>query len=148
LIRTRLAEAFPDDGLLGEESGGVERYWVADPIDGTTRCTCSGSAARTPLQVAHPLPRFLRHLIDHPHLPRAGGAHSCGRQPLRIMPIRQFYECLIRNKASGTAGTAKVGTKSKIDIKHSRSYFVKILPNLTKIKLLKNSSESANKFPN
>jgi len=25
LIRTRLAEAFPDDGLLREESGGVER---------------------------------------------------------------------------------------------------------------------------
>jgi hypothetical protein len=49
--------------------------------------------------------------------------------------------------ASGTAGTAKVGTKSKIGIKHSRSYFVKILPNLTKIKLLKNSSESVNKFP-
>jgi len=42
LIRTRLAEAFPDDGLLREESGGVERYWVADPIDGTARCTAAG----------------------------------------------------------------------------------------------------------
>src|SRR6266481_6659384 len=37
LIRTRLAEAFPDDGFLGEESGGAagERCWVVDPIDGT-----------------------------------------------------------------------------------------------------------------
>ena len=37
LIRTRLAEAFPDDGFVGEESGGAarERCWVVDPIDGT-----------------------------------------------------------------------------------------------------------------
>jgi len=37
LIRTRLAEAFPEDGSLGEESGGGagERCWVVDPIDGT-----------------------------------------------------------------------------------------------------------------
>jgi myo-inositol-1(or 4)-monophosphatase len=37
LIRTRLGEAFPADGFLGEESGGVpaERCWVVDPIDGT-----------------------------------------------------------------------------------------------------------------
>ena len=37
LIRTRLAEAFPEDGFLGEESGGgaSERCWVVDPIDGS-----------------------------------------------------------------------------------------------------------------
>jgi myo-inositol-1(or 4)-monophosphatase len=38
LIRARLAEAFPGDGFLGEESGGAggERCWVVDPIDGTS----------------------------------------------------------------------------------------------------------------
>src|SRR5215469_13406484 len=37
LIRARLAEAFPEDGFFGEESGGGagERCWVVDPIDGT-----------------------------------------------------------------------------------------------------------------
>jgi myo-inositol-1(or 4)-monophosphatase len=37
LIRARLAAAFPNDGFLGEESGGAagERCWVVDPIDGT-----------------------------------------------------------------------------------------------------------------
>jgi len=37
VIRTRLGDAFPADGFLGEESGGVadERCWVVDPIDGT-----------------------------------------------------------------------------------------------------------------
>jgi myo-inositol-1(or 4)-monophosphatase len=36
-IRQALAAAFPDDGFLGEESGGrpSERMWVVDPIDGT-----------------------------------------------------------------------------------------------------------------
>src|SRR4051795_2444814 len=37
LCRTRLAEAFPGDAMLGEEAGGTigERTWIIDPIDGT-----------------------------------------------------------------------------------------------------------------
>jgi len=37
LIRSRIAEAFPEDGFLGEESGGTlaANNWVVDPIDGT-----------------------------------------------------------------------------------------------------------------
>lgn len=38
-IRTMIAEAFPDHGILGEEHGNVgldrEHVWVIDPIDGT-----------------------------------------------------------------------------------------------------------------
>ncbi len=42
LIAERLATAFPEDGLLGEESGysdtaaSAARLWVVDPLDGTT----------------------------------------------------------------------------------------------------------------
>jgi myo-inositol-1(or 4)-monophosphatase len=40
LIRARIAEAFPQDGVLGEEDGLVEGtsgvLWVVDPIDGTS----------------------------------------------------------------------------------------------------------------
>jgi len=40
LIRSRLADARPDDGILGEEGGGTSGSsgltWVVDPIDGTT----------------------------------------------------------------------------------------------------------------
>ncbi|MFP8966560.1 inositol monophosphatase family protein [Pokkaliibacter sp. CJK22405] len=40
LIRSRLAETFPRDGILGEEEGWQPGesagYWVIDPIDGTT----------------------------------------------------------------------------------------------------------------
>ena len=37
LCRERLADAFPDDAMLGEEGGGTigERTWIVDPIDGT-----------------------------------------------------------------------------------------------------------------
>jgi len=39
LISGILADAFPEDGLLGEEGGGKEsasgRCWIVDPIDGT-----------------------------------------------------------------------------------------------------------------
>lgn len=39
LVRRRLAEAFPDDGVLGEEEaerpGTSGRRWIVDPIDGT-----------------------------------------------------------------------------------------------------------------
>ena len=42
LIAERIAGAFPDDGMLGEESGyseeaaTSERLWIVDPLDGTT----------------------------------------------------------------------------------------------------------------
>jgi myo-inositol-1(or 4)-monophosphatase len=38
-IRAGLLDAFPDDGFVGEESGGERGkggYWVVDPIDGTS----------------------------------------------------------------------------------------------------------------
>lgn len=39
LIRKRLAEVFPDDGILGEEFGIIESKngfkWILDPVDGT-----------------------------------------------------------------------------------------------------------------
>ncbi|GAB4180071.1 MAG: inositol monophosphatase [Thalassobaculales bacterium] len=37
LVRGRLAEAFPEDGFIGEEDGGSAAAWtwVVDPIDGT-----------------------------------------------------------------------------------------------------------------
>ncbi|HXH61430.1 MAG TPA: inositol monophosphatase family protein [Fimbriimonadaceae bacterium] len=36
-VRRRIAERYPDDAVLGEEQGGVQRpdQWVVDPIDGT-----------------------------------------------------------------------------------------------------------------
>ncbi|MBT9292929.1 inositol monophosphatase family protein [Prosthecodimorpha staleyi] len=37
LVRARLAAVFPDDGMIGEETGGsaAAATWIVDPIDGT-----------------------------------------------------------------------------------------------------------------
>ncbi|WP_342361037.1 inositol monophosphatase [Terrarubrum flagellatum] len=37
-FRERIAEAFPGDGVMGEEAGGenAENLWIIDPIDGTS----------------------------------------------------------------------------------------------------------------
>lgn len=44
-VKQRIAEVFPDDGFLGEESGTAARnnrvLWVVDPIDGTS-CFLNG----------------------------------------------------------------------------------------------------------
>ncbi len=44
LLRERLAERFPGDGILGEEEDPVPsttgRRWILDPIDGTKAFTC------------------------------------------------------------------------------------------------------------
>ena len=49
LIRTRLADAFPTDGFIGEESegGAGERCWVVDPIDGTNNFLRGASRSPT-----------------------------------------------------------------------------------------------------
>ena len=43
-LREQLADAFPGDGVLGEEeaptSGTTGRRWIIDPIDGTKAFTC------------------------------------------------------------------------------------------------------------
>jgi histidinol-phosphatase len=43
-LRERLADAFPGDGVLGEEEAPTEgtsgRRWIIDPIDGTKAFTC------------------------------------------------------------------------------------------------------------
>jgi histidinol phosphatase-like enzyme (inositol monophosphatase family) len=43
-LRERLADAFPGDGVLGEEEAPTEsrtgRRWIVDPIDGTKAFTC------------------------------------------------------------------------------------------------------------
>jgi histidinol-phosphatase len=42
MIRSRLAEAYPEHGILGEEFGaepGAAGHWIIDPIDGTVNFT-------------------------------------------------------------------------------------------------------------
>lgn len=91
LVRMRLAEAFPEDGVVGEEaapSPGTSGFtWVIDPIDGTTNfingipqwcvivaCVHRG---RTVIGVVHdPVHDELHHAI-------LGGGAFCNGRPIR-----------------------------------------------------------------
>lgn len=96
LIRARVAEAFPDDGFLGEEGGGgaSDRLWIVDPIDGTANfargepywCISIGFLSRSTPMIG---------VIDVPMLgetfaaTRGGGAFRNGRQ-IRVADTPSF----------------------------------------------------------
>ncbi len=97
VIRARLAAAFPEDAILGEEGGGTEaaRAWVIDPIDGTANflkglpywCVALAFVADGATRIAlvyDPLHDELFEAV------RGGGARRDGR-PIRIAvrPVEQ-----------------------------------------------------------
>ena len=79
-IRSALNKTFPDDGFIGEETGGAPGaagYWVVDPIDGTANylrglrhwgvCIAYVAGGQTQLGVVHDAPtdRLYRARLDH-----------------------------------------------------------------------------------
>ena len=97
-IRARIAERFPRDGFIGEESepvggaGDAERVWVVDPIDGTD-CFVNGIpvwcvsialvvAGRVELGVIYD-PNH-----DELHAARAGHGATVNGKPARPNPAR------------------------------------------------------------
>lgn len=92
LIRARLAEAFPGDGIVGEEHGdetGTSGYrWVIDPIDGTANfvngiplwCVVLAGVfqGRTRLAVIHDP------LHDETFAATEGGGATVNGQPIRV----------------------------------------------------------------
>jgi len=94
LIARRLAAAFPEDALLGEESGrsttagAANLLWVVDPIDGTANfvralpdwCVSIGLMAegRFEIGVIH-VPA-----LDELYAARRGEGAFCGGRPIRV----------------------------------------------------------------
>lgn len=103
LIRSAIAESFPDDGILGEEGTAVEgrsgRRWIVDPID-ATRSFASG----VPLYgVLLALEKGGEPLLGCCHLPALGqtvvaatgaGAWVDGR-PARVSAVEQLSEARV-----------------------------------------------------
>ena len=95
-VRAALAEAFPGDGFLGEETGGsigVET-WVVDPIDGTAnfargiRHFCVSLAfvcdGRTEIgAICNPA-------LAELHFARRGGGATCNGAPIRVAQTNDF----------------------------------------------------------
>jgi myo-inositol-1(or 4)-monophosphatase len=102
-IRTTLARAFPDDAMLGEETGGeggrAERLWVVDPIDGTLnfvhgiRYWCVSIA-----YVEHgrrQLGAIYDPSADELFLGVAGGEATCNGRPIHVSRCTALDQALV-----------------------------------------------------
>lgn len=89
-IKARLAESFPEDGFLGEETGGtVEGHvWVVDPIDGTANfaraiphfCISIAFVANGEIEIG----AIYNPALDELHFARRGHGASLNGRPIRV----------------------------------------------------------------
>ncbi len=101
-LRARILEAFPDDGILGEEGGddsnGKPIIWVLDPIDGTA-CFVNGmfswcvsiavvvDGVPSIGVVFDPNANELFHALSHKF---GGGAACVNDNPIRVKDVADF----------------------------------------------------------
>lgn len=95
-IRGRIAEAFPDDGFLGEETGGVIRplTWVVDPIDGTANFArgighfCIAIAVVTESEIE--IGAIYNPVVDEMHFARRGHGATLNGKPIAVAHTARF----------------------------------------------------------
>ena len=95
-IRAALAEAFPDDGFLGEETGGTIRdaTWVVDPIDGTANfargiphwCIAIAFAQGGQPEIG----AIYNPALDELYFARRGGGTTRDGRPVRVAPTTDY----------------------------------------------------------
>lgn len=95
-IRARLLEAFPEDGFLGEETGGTPRdqVWVVDPIDGTANfaraiphfCISIAFVARGEVQLGG----IVNPALGETYLARLGQGATRNGQPIHVSATRDI----------------------------------------------------------
>lgn len=96
-VRAALAEAFPSDGFLGEETGGSVRdagTWVVDPIDGTANfargiphwCIAIAFVAGGATEIGV----IYNPALDEMHVGRRGGGVTRDGEPVRVAPTVDF----------------------------------------------------------
>ena len=89
-IRARIEEAFPEDGFLGEETGGKpgRQAWVVDPIDGTANF--ARSIPHFCISVAFVgngevlLGAIVNPVLDETHSARLGRGAQMNGRPVRV----------------------------------------------------------------
>lgn len=89
-IRAQVAASFPDDGFLGEESGGEPgaQAWVVDPIDGTANfarsiphfCISVAFVANGEAQLG----AIVNPVLDETYLARLGRGATLNGRPIRV----------------------------------------------------------------
>ncbi len=89
-LRERIAALFPDDGFVGEETGGVEAAvtWVVDPIDGTANfaralphyCVSIAMVAGTEVEIG----AIYQPALDELYFARRGQGAERNGTPIRV----------------------------------------------------------------
>lgn len=100
-VRAQLAEAFPEDGFLGEEGGGAlsDRLWVVDPIDGTANFArgiphfCISMAYVEAGQVEVGV--IFNPMTHEMYAARRGHGATLDGRPMRVSGITDFRQCTI-----------------------------------------------------
>jgi myo-inositol-1(or 4)-monophosphatase len=99
--RSRLAEAFPGDAMLGEETGGAlaERAWVIDPIDGTLNFVHGVRYWCVSIVFIADGERRIGAVYDPPHdelfFATAGGGATLNAHPMRVSACTRLDRALI-----------------------------------------------------
>lgn len=116
-IRARLAAAFPEDGIIGEEaapSTGTSGFtWVIDPIDGTTNFV-NGIAQWCVILACVEGGRVVVGVVHDPvhdemHHAAAGGGAFCNDRPARCAEARALAE--------GSFGVGYAGRRGREEVK-------------------------------
>lgn len=102
LIRQRLSERFPEDGLLGEEGGATDLsapyLWVIDPIDGTAPFLNGLHNWCVSIGLMHEGEPLLGAIMDPNHDELFHGLRGHGAfvndQPLRVHPATEIRQGL------------------------------------------------------
>lgn len=102
LIRRRLAETFPEDGFLGEESGGsggAGAVWVVDPIDGTSMflrgiayfCISIALVVEGELELGV----IYDPMADELFAGRRGHGAACNGRPMRVSAVSRLRDTVM-----------------------------------------------------
>jgi myo-inositol-1(or 4)-monophosphatase len=101
LVLTRIAEAFPDDTVIGEEGGGraSPQVWVVDPIDGTANfargihhfCVSLAFVRDGRTEVG----AICSPIVDELYAARRGGGATLNAAPLKVSAIADFRQSMI-----------------------------------------------------
>lgn len=104
IIVSKLHEAFPDDGLLGEEGAFYEsrsgRRWIIDPIDGTRDFVRGNPRWCVLLGLEDGRDNILTGVAHFPasrdtYFAMSGGGAYCNDEPLRVSAVADLSQAVV-----------------------------------------------------
>lgn len=130
-IRSALARAFPDDGFVGEETGGSgipSGYWVVDPIDGTTNYLRGLRHWGVSIAFVHDGAVQLGCVYDcagdRTYWAAAGGGAFCDGEPIRASGVADPHRALAivgySRRTSFAAHQAVLGRLHELGMEYRR----------------------------